>query len=308
MVGVAAGLVSVAALRVRTGLLLLGAGLVIAEAFATRAGSPRGVLRVTFLDVAQGDAALVDLPDGRAMLVDAGGLVGSPVDVGERVLAPVLRARRRARLEAFVLSHPHPDHALGAIRGLARVDVARAWDTGQGEAEHAGAFYTGALATARARGARLERPGELCGHHAFGGAEVDVIAPCPGPDASRGPNDNSFVIRISYGARSFLFVGDAEHAEEEGLLRAGANVRADVLKVGHHGSRTSSSPGFVAAVAPRLAVISSGVRNRFGHPHRPTLLTFARAGVRVLRTDAVGAVTVTTDGASLEVSTAEDPP
>ncbi len=124
---------------------------------------------------------------------------------------------------------------------------------------------------------------------------------CPayssGPDPDRGPNDNSLVFRIAYGSSSVLFVGDAEHAEERDLLRAyGAGLRSDVLKVGHHGSRTSSTPDFIAAVAPHDAVISAGVRNHFGHPTRQTLDTLARAGVQVWRTDRDGAVTATTDG------------
>ncbi|HEX8794172.1 MAG TPA: MBL fold metallo-hydrolase, partial [Polyangiaceae bacterium] len=106
----------------------------------------------------------------------------------------------------------------------------------------------------------------------------------------------------SYGARSILFVGDAEHEEEETLLATARDrLRADVLKVGHHGSRTSSTPAFLAAVAPREAVISAGCRNRFGHPHAVTLESLWRAGARVWRTDRDGAVTVTTDGASLDV-------
>ena len=154
----------------------------------------------------------------------------------------------------------------------------------------------------------MKRPAELCGTQSFGGASVTVLAPCPGPVPDTGANDNSFVIRIAYGTRAVLLVGDAEHAEEAALLARGVDLRADVLKVGHHGSRTSSSPGFVAAVAPQVAVVSSGVRNRFGHPHPATLATLGAAGVRILRTDRVGNVVVTTDGTSLDVRTAREDP
>lgn len=309
LLGTLLGLAAVRAVRARTAAVLLLGGLVVAEGLARRGGSPRGLLRVTFLDVAQGDAALVDFPDGRAMLVDGGGLVGSPLDIGERVVAPVLRARRRAELDAVVLSHPHPDHFLGLASGLARARVASFWDTGQGESEgteHVGP-YASLLARLRAEGTLVRRPDTLCGRHVVGGVVVDVLAPCPRHDPSLGPNDNSLVIRLQLGARAVLFVGDAEHAEEAELLsRARGSLRADVLKVGHHGSRTSSSESFVAAVAPSVAVVSSGVRNRFGHPHVATLLTLARAGARTYRTDIDGAITVTTDGRELRVETAED--
>jgi competence protein ComEC len=129
-----------------------------------------------------------------------------------------------------------------------------------------------------------------------------VLAPCPDETPDRGPNDNSLVVRMTYGRRSLLFVGDAEAEEERDLLALGAaRLHADVLKVGHHGSRTSSSAAFIAAVSPRDAVISAGVRNRFGHPHPRTLRTLADAGVHVFRTDQDGEVSVWTDGARLEV-------
>jgi beta-lactamase superfamily II metal-dependent hydrolase len=137
---------------------------------------------------------------------------------------------------------------------------------------------------------------------------LDVLAPCPGFDAARGPNDNSIVARFTYGTRAFLFVGDAEGAEEKDLLRSAPDrLRADVLKVGHHGSRTSSSRAFLSAVAPREAVISVGVRNRFGHPAPETLESLSTAGARTWRTDRDGAVTATTDGRRLFMTTAADP-
>lgn len=285
--------------------------LVLLEHDVRARGSPTGVLRVTFLDVGQGDAAIVDLPDGTAMVIDGGGLVGSPVDVGERVLAPVLRARRRSAVTAAVLSHPHPDHLAGLRRGLARVSVGALWDTGQGEAESVAGDYAALLGEIRSRGVPILRPRELCGAREVGGARVEVLAPCPELTADRGPNDNSFVLRIVYGQRAVLFVGDAEHAEEDDLVAArstrGSALRADVLKVGHHGSRTSTTPAFLAAVDPSIAVISCGVRNRFGHPAPVTLATLAaRSRARVLRTDRDGSVTVTTDGRSLDVRTATD--
>jgi competence protein ComEC len=274
------------------------------EIGARRAGRPTGVLRATFLDVGQGDAALVDLPDGEAMVIDGGGLVGSPIDTGERVVAPVLRGRRRDEVALAVLTHPHPDHFTGLVSGLAAVRVGALWDTGQGEREGVGGGYAALLAQARARGVAVARPPEICGEREIGGARLEVLAPCPEATVERTPNDNSIVLRLSYGTRAFLFVGDAERAEEAELLKSPARLRADVLKVGHHGSRTSSSPALLAAVRPSVAVISVGARNRFGHPSAVTLGALEGIGARVFRTDRTGAVTVTTDGTSLEVTTA----
>ncbi len=302
------GCVAMAALVLPRGrgsvLAACAAALLLTETGERRAGGPSGRLRATFLDVGQGDSAVVDLPDGEAFVIDGGGLVGSPVDPGVRALAPTLRSRRRTHVAVAILSHPHPDHFLGLATGLASVNVAAAWDTGQGEREGVGGAYASWLAAMRLRGAPILRPESVCGTHTIGGARVEVLAPCPGPSPDRGPNDNSFVVRFVYGSRAFLFVGDAEREEEGSLLAAPAALRADVLKVGHHGSRTSTSLAFLSAVHPSHAVISVGVRNRFGHPSPATLLTLADASTRVWRTDRDGEVTATTDGTNLEVTAA----
>ena len=281
---------------------------VLLEVAARRSGAPTGLLRVTFLDVGQGDSAIVNLPDGEALLIDGGGLVGSPIDVGQRVVAPELRARRRTSVAAVVLTHPHPDHFGGLSTGLDALQVGALWETGEGEAEGTGGGYASLLSGVRARGSPVRRMDTLCGARELGGARVEVLAPCPAFSPDRGPNDNSIVLRVTYGARSILFVGDAEREEEGLLVAAGTErLRADVLKVGHHGSRTSSSPAFLAAVRPSVAVVSAGCRNRFGHPHPATLAALDAAGARVWRTDRSGAIVVTTDGRSLDVTAQGSP-
>jgi competence protein ComEC len=270
----------------------------VLELGARAAGQSRGVLRVTALDVGQGDANLVELPDGAAWLVDAGGMVGNPIDTGAAVVLPVLRSKRRQRLEVVVLTHPHPDHFGGLAAVLRGVDVGELWDSGQGEAEGAGPAYAALLELARRRRIPVRRPAELCGHaRRHGGATVELLAPCPGFVPGRGANDNSLVLRVTYGERTVLLTGDAEALEEADLVaRYGGTLRADYLKAGHHGSRTSTGEALLDAVAPAWATLSCGVRNRFGHPHEPTLERLREHGVLAFRLDRSGSFEWTTDG------------
>lgn len=277
--------------------------------FSQRAqGSPKGSLRVTAVDVGQGDATLIDLPTGAVMLIDGGGFVGSPLDPGRRVLEPLLRARRRERIDVMVLSHPHPDHFTGLLHVAQRFEVMQFWDTGQGETQGAGPVYAQLLEVLREQGTRIVRPDSLCGTRNLGGARLQVLAPCPAFDPQRGANDNSFVLRLQFGRHAVLLMGDAEREEEHALLRTVpvTSLRADLLKVGHHGSRTSSSPELLRAVRPRLATVSCGMRNSFGHPHAEAMRALAAQGVKTLRLDEVGSVVWTSDGRHSSFETSRD--
>jgi competence protein ComEC len=270
--------------------------------------APHDVLRVTFVDVGQGDAALLDLPDGRLMLIDAGGNPGGGPDPGERALLPLLAARRRERIDIAVITHPHPDHYGGLRALLSRIPIGEVWDSGQAEAEHeldaTSAEMASLLGVARSRGVGVLGPRQLCGRPRWAGAaRIDVLWPCPHHDPGFDANDNSLVLRITFRERSVLFVGDAEAHAESTLASSGVPLRADLLKVGHHGSRTSSSAAFLEAVAPRIAVVSAGASNRFGHPHPEVIerLIAARATPIVLAED--GGTVAETDGREWTVHT-----
>lgn len=258
-------------------------------------------LRITFADVGQGDAALIDMPDGALWMIDTGGVsFGVGQDPGEYALAPLLRARRRERIDVLMVSHPHPDH-FGGVAALAQqFAIGEVWDTGQvlDESPDSGWARTLlGLPTTR----RL--PPDVCGHRAVHGVQIEVLSPCPRFDAGWDPNDNSFVFLMTYGAHRFLFTGDAEEGTEEALVRRGLS-HVDVVKVGHHGSRTSSTQGFVDATSPVFAVISAGVANQFHHPHADVVSRWSQRS-RVLRTDAEGSITMESDGEHLNVRTFE---
>jgi competence protein ComEC len=201
-----------------------------------------------------------------------------------------------------VITHGHPDH-YGGLRNLVdEVAIAELWLNGQLLTEEHDGAMARLVSSAMARGTRVRFTPELCGQSpSFGGAHLEVLWPCPRYDAALGLNDNSIALRLAFGRRSFLLTGDLEHDSERLLVAAGRIQVADVLKVAHHGSRTSTSPSFLAASRPSLAVISCGAGNRYGHPSPQVVARLRDAGARVLRTDVRGGVIVSTDGQWLEI-------
>ncbi len=226
-----------------------------------------GRLRVTILDVGQGDAIVIEAPDGRAMVVDAG--TGGPwrLDTGERVVAPFLWNRGILRLAATVITHTDIDHA-GGMAALQRVfPVGEQWQ------------------------APTPKP--------FGGA---WITPLRARTDSARVNDHAVVLRVELGLATILLASDIEAAAERALVDGGAPLAATVLKVAHHGAAASSTSPFLAAVRPAIAVISVGARNAYGHPDPGALARLAAIGARVYRTDRDGAVILETDGRALTVT------
>jgi len=268
-----------------------------------------GRLRVTVLDVGQADAIVIQTPRGHALLIDAGGRLerggqsGASVaeQVGERVVVPFLLRHGLHALDAIVLSHPHGDHAGGVAPALRRLRVAEFADGGQRYSGHA---YQDALETARSQRVPIVYPRAGAEWHTDDGVTLRFVGPSL-PFIARSRNDineNSIALTLRYGSFCMLFTGDAGAAAEQRFLAGSADLRCEVLKVGHHGSAYGSTPAFIEAIRPRYAIISVGRHNLFGHPTATTIATLRRAGAQIYRTDENGAVTVLTDGRSLIVS------
>lgn len=284
--------------RRRAALVVAGLALLSASAFWIAAIPPKpqlhaGVLEVTAIDVGQGDSIFVVSPEGRTLLIDAGGAplwMQSGLDIGENVVSPYLWWRGISHIDAVAITHAHSDHMGGMRAVLANFGPRELW-LGV-DAPSPG--LQSILQQARSAGVRIvtHKAGDNLD---FGEINVRVLAPSIDPltQAWR-QNDDSLAMKISYGDTSALLEGDAERQTEKQI--AEQQPQADLLKVGHHGSATSTIPQLLAAVHPKYAVISVGARNVYGHPRREVLDRLRAAGVATYRTDLDGAVTFYLDG------------
>jgi competence protein ComEC len=278
--------------------LMLGGALLLAAALVWLVAltPPDRRLSVTVMDVGQGEAILIEDPEGHRILVDGG---PSPSAI-EAALGRRLPFYDR-RIDLIVLTHPQADHLGGLPAVMDRYKVGAVMAPATSVDSELYRVWQAALAESSAQHIEARR-----GQHIrlAGGGLLTVLAPGPWP-APEMINDSSVVIRLDYGDASFLLTADMGQEGEERLLKAGTDLHASVLKVGHHGSRTSTSAAFVRRVQPEVGIISVGEDNPFGHPAPEVLQRLA--GKLVLRTDVNGDITVSTDGRKLWVNSQRAP-
>ena len=261
-------------------------------------------LEIVFLDVGQGDAAFVRFPSGKTMVVD-GGERSEYFDYGEQVLVPFLRSLGVQRVNVVVASHPHNDHIGGLVALLEHLEVDHFLDSGQVYDSWTARRLQQLIVERGVRYHRVAAGDSLAGLDGVAGL---VLHPTPDfvdtdGNALFGSNNGSVVFSLQHGAVRVLFTGDIEQETDPAILAWGARLPARLLKVAHHGSRTSSQPLFVEAVAPAVAVMSLGEGNKFKHPAPEVVARYAAHGAQVLRTDHTGAVQVRIDGTRMVVQT-----
>ena len=247
---------------------------------------------VHFIDVGQADSALIEC-DGETMMIDGGNVADS------NVVAAYLKKEDVTELNYVVCSHAHEDH-VGGLSGA--LSVTKADNIYAPKTETNTKAYKNFKKKAEEQNVEIKHP-NIGDEIQLGSSTVEFLGPVD--ENGKDLNSTSIVLKITYGNTSFLFTGDAESDEEEEILNSGADLKSTVLKVGHHGSRTSTSYPFLREVMPQYAVISVEKGNSYGHPNEETLSKLSDAGVEVYRTDESGEIVMTSDGNNISITTSK---
>ncbi len=273
------------------GMALAGVCLLLPLALSFK---PEQHMIVSFPDVGQGDSALIQLPGGQTVLIDGGGTRDNRFDIGRRVLAPWLWNKGVRGLDLVVLSHPHPDHMNGLIAILNKFDVAMVWESGM-DTDLPGHDEFSAMIRNRKIPWRLVSADDS--PIILGETTISVLHPRRGFDAHdqqayAAENDRSLVVKITAKGRNYLFTGDIGIEAERDIIRTMPGLKADLIKVPHHGSKSSSSEDFVFQTRPDVAVVTVGRGNSYHHPSGEVVARYEKIGARICRTDIDGAVTI----------------
>jgi len=262
--------------------------------------SPSSHLKLTFIDVGQGDSILVEFPGHKKMLIDGGGIPQNSFDIGERVVSPFLWSKGIKKIHYLILTHAHPDH-LNGLRAVARnFRIGEVWEAfspleNETYAEFKKSLSLKTLQKRLFRGHLLQE----------GIAKLEILHPKKGdPFVEIVENNQSLVLRITYGKTSFLLTGDIERGAEREIAENCQEIKSQVLKSPHHGSNSSSSQDFLSKVSPQVIVISAGEGNRYGLPDKNVIARYKKIGAKIFRTDLHGAVEVSSNGQRLFIRTA----
>ena len=248
-----------------------------------------GKLKIYFIDVGQGDSMLVKTIKGKNILIDGGGSKDPDYDIGEKILVPYLLDRRIKTLDYVIISHFDEDHATGVAQILGKIDVSSIILTRQLEEND---IYRHILSIAKEKKIKLiyVKEGDVL---KIGGIKISIIHPENKLMINNPMNNNSIVCKVEYNSFSMLLTGDIEMEAEELILRKNINLKADVLKVAHHGSKTSTTGEFLKAINPKVALIGVGKNNNFGHPSNEVIQRLKENGTRIYRTDENGEISIT---------------
>jgi len=257
-------------------------------------------LKVTFIDVGQGDCILVEFPGRKKMLIDGGGVPGDTFDIGENVVSPFLWRKGIKKIDYLVLTHSHPDH-LNGLKAVARnFKIGEYWETFS-PLEDKKYLELKALLSPKIKQKRMFRGTTVY----VKDVKIEVLHPEKANFiVFNAHNDQSLVLKVSYGKISFLFTGDISKKAEKEILKNFYNIKSQVLKSPHHGSLSSSSMEFLKKVSPKIIVISVGERNLYGFPNPEILKRYEEISAEVYRTDTHGAIEISSDGYTISTLTA----
>ena len=250
-------------------------------------------LKVSFFDVGQGDSTFIELPDGETMLIDA----ANPED-GEFIKEKIERTGYK-KIDYLVATHPHSDHIGGMAEIVNEFEIGNVY---MPKVSHNTSSFEKLVDAISQKNIKIKEA--KAGTVVFEKEDLKAYILSPKRDYED-LNNYSVVLKLEYKDTDFLFTGDAEKEVEHELLKSGADLKAQVLKVGHHGSSTSSDKKFISAVSPQYAVISCGEDNDYGHPHKETLKVLESSGTEILRTDILGDIKVFSDGENIKVEKSE---